>query len=276
MEDRRAGTQEGLSYDTLRQARPNVILVSVSAQEAGEPEAEDSGGVYAATGISAAAACCAALLHRRRTGRGRWVKVTGNESPTGLVGEPPFPGNRHPSMAPHGCYPCAGKPEGGWLAIAVASDAEFAALCRVMGRPELAADSRFADVVSRYHHQDELDDTISAWTKEMTPQEAAVALQEAGVVASPVTPAGDLREDPHLRERGFIEKTAHAEAGVFEVGGVPWRLSLTPAHVRLSAPCFAEHNGYVFRHLLGLSAGEVAALERQGVTGSAPDEAAHA
>ena len=179
----------GLSYDVLRQARPDVILVSISAHGKDGPEAghvAGRGGVATGypdrgphksgisygdpvAGISAAAALCAALLYRRRTGRGRWVEVAQRESMTSLMGEffvgfsmngrqPPLLGNRHRSMAPHGCYPCAGPPGAGWLAIAVASDAEFAALCRVMGRPELAANPRFADVVSRYHHQDELDE----------------------------------------------------------------------------------------------------------------------
>ena len=261
----------GLSYDVLRQARPDVILVTISADGKDGPVA----------GISVAAALCAALLYRRRTGRGRWVEVAQRESMASLIGEffvgfsmsgrqPSLLGNRHRSMAPHGCYPCAGPSEAGWLAIAVASDAEFAALCRVMGRSELAADPRFADVVSRYRHQDELDEVISAWTRGKTPQEAALALQEAGVAASPVASVADLMEDPHLRERGFFEKTAHPEAGVWDMEGVPWRLSLTPAHVRLNAPCFGEHNDYVFRHLLRLSDEEVAELERQSVTGGTP------
>jgi len=305
----------GLSYDALRQARPDIILVSISAHGKEGPESghiangahveqlaglasltgypdrgpHNSGISYAdpVAGISAAAALCAALLYRRRTGRGRWVEVAQRESMTSLIGEffvgfsmngrqPPLLGNRHRSMAPHGCYPCAGPPEAGWLAIAVASDAEFAALCRVMGRAELAADPRFADVVSRYRHQDELDEMISAWTKTRTPAEAGLALQEAGLAASPVASVADLMEDSHLRQRGFFEKTAHPEAGVWEMDGVPWRLSLTPAHVRLNAPCFGEHNDYVFRHLLGLSAEEVAELESQGITGSEPDEATHA
>jgi crotonobetainyl-CoA:carnitine CoA-transferase CaiB-like acyl-CoA transferase len=90
-----------------------------------------------------------------------------------------------------------------------------------------------------------------------------------------VASVADLMGDPHLRARAFFEKTAHAEAGVRlrRMDGVPWRLSLTPAHVRLSAPCFGEHNEYVFRHLLGLSAEEAAELERQGITGGDPDEA---
>jgi crotonobetainyl-CoA:carnitine CoA-transferase CaiB-like acyl-CoA transferase len=304
----------GLSYDALRQERPDIILVSISADGDDGPEAghvangtdaEQLVGLVSLTGyrdrgphksgisygepvagISAAAGLCAALLYRRRTGRGRWVEVAPGESMTSLIGEffvgfsmngrqPPLLGNRHRSMAPHGCYPCAGAPEAGWLAIAVASDAEFAALCRVMGRAELAADPRFADVVSRYRRQDELDDAISAWTSGRTPQQAALALQEVNVAASPVLSVAELMEDSHLRERGFFEKTAHSEAGVWEIDGVPWRLSLTPAHVRLSAPCFGEHNDYVFRHLLGVSAKESDELERQGITGREPDEALH-
>jgi benzylsuccinate CoA-transferase BbsF subunit len=315
MEDHGAGLMEdlGLSYDVLRQARPDIILVSISVHGKDGPEAghvangthaERLAGLASLTGypdrgphksgisygdpvagISAAAAFCAALLYRRRTGRGRWVEVAQRESITSLIGEffvrfsmngrqPPLLGNRHHSMAPHGCYPCAGEDR--WLAIAVASDVEFAALCRVMGRPELAADPRFADVVSRYRHQDELDEAISAWTREKAPQEVTLALQEARVAASPVASVADLMDDSHLRERGFFEKTAHPEAGVWEMEGVPWRLSLTPAHVRLNAPCFGQHNEYVFRHLLGLSAEELASLERQGVAGREPEEAIHA
>jgi len=46
----------------------------------------------------------------------------------------PRMGNRDEIMAPHGCYPCNGKDK--WVAIAVANDEEWQALCRVMGNPE--------------------------------------------------------------------------------------------------------------------------------------------
>jgi benzylsuccinate CoA-transferase BbsF subunit len=54
------------------------------------------------------------------------------------------------------------------------------------------------------------------------------------------------------------------------MGAPAWRFDRTPAHVRLPAPCFAEHNDYVFRELLGLSDEEVAGLEREGVTSREP------
>jgi crotonobetainyl-CoA:carnitine CoA-transferase CaiB-like acyl-CoA transferase len=126
-----------------------------------------------------------------------------------------------------------------------------------MGRPELAADERFADVVSRYRNQDALDGEIAAWTRERPKAEAAEALQAAGVPASPVLSAPEVFDDPHLRARGFYESVSHSVAGVWEVEGPHWRLSESPAHIRLPAPAFGEHNGYVFRELLGLSAEEV-------------------
>jgi crotonobetainyl-CoA:carnitine CoA-transferase CaiB-like acyl-CoA transferase len=144
-----------------------------------------------------------------------------------------------------------------------------------MGRAELASDARFADVVSRYRNQDALDKEIAAWTRERTKTAAAEALQAAGVPASAVLSAPEVFDDPHLRARGFFESVAHSVAGVWEVEGPHWRLSESPAHIRLPAPAFGEHNGYVFRELLGLSEEEIAALEAQGITGATPNWAVH-
>jgi benzylsuccinate CoA-transferase BbsF subunit len=227
----------------------------------------------------AAAATISALLYRRRTGRGQHVEVAQWEAFLSYVGEmfietsmtgapPPRRGNGHSSMAPHGAYRCEG--DDAWLTIAVATDAEFAALCRVIDRPDLVQDPRFADVVSRYHHRDELDEVVAAWTATQVPREAASLLQAAGVSAMPVLTVPELVEDPHLAERGFFEDVTHREAGTYLMDGPAWRFRRTPAHVRLPAPCFGEHNDYVFRDLLGLSSEDLAQLERDGIVTSAP------
>jgi crotonobetainyl-CoA:carnitine CoA-transferase CaiB-like acyl-CoA transferase len=85
----------------------------------------------------------------------------------------------------------------------------------------------------------------------------------------------DVLADEHLRARGFFELVSHPVAGAWEMEGPHWRMSESPGHVRLPAPAFAEHNDYVFRELLGLSADEVAALEAEGVTGRILNPAAH-
>jgi crotonobetainyl-CoA:carnitine CoA-transferase CaiB-like acyl-CoA transferase len=245
-------------------------------------------------GAIAAAAALAALHHRRRTGEGQHIEVAQWEALTGNVGEfiieyqmsgeiPEPIGNRHVSRV-QGVYPCLpldlpeGSPAGAdqWVAISIGSDAEFAQLCRVIGKPALAGDPRFADVVSRRHNHDEFDRIVSAWTSTRTQREAASALQSAGVSAAPVLRIQELMVDENLRARGFWEMTTHADAGTWDMEGPTWRMSRTPAHVRIPAPSFGEHNGYVFGSLLGLTEDEIAELARIGVIATTPELSLHA
>ena len=302
----------GLSSEVLQGANPQVVVVSLSGHGESGPErdfiadgsnVEQLSGIchltgYAhgppqKTGISygdpmggtaAAGALALALWDRRRTGRGLYIEVAQRENLINVIGEyvvgysmngrePARRGNGHSSMAPHGCYPCAGDDQ--WLTIACGDDAQFAALCVIIGQPDLPLDPRFADVVSRYRNQEALDSIIAAWTQERTKKEAAKALQAASVPAMPVLSVPEVFEDPHLRARGFYESVSHPVAGVWEVEGPHWRMSESPGHVRLPAPAFGEHNDYVFRHLLGLSEEEIAALEAEGVTGTTPNWPVH-
>ena len=187
--------------------------------------------------------------------------------------ELPRSGNRDSSRAPHGCYRCAG--DDSWLTLACENDVEFAALCRVIGRPALATDERFGDVVSRFRNQAALDAIIAAWTAQQAAAEAAETLQAAGVPAMTVLSVQDVFADAHLRARGFFELVSHPVAGVWEIDGPHWRMSETPAHVRLPAPAFAQHTDYVLCTLLGLTDDEVASLEADGITGRQIDASVH-
>jgi crotonobetainyl-CoA:carnitine CoA-transferase CaiB-like acyl-CoA transferase len=235
-------------------------------------------------GIAAAGAIAVALWDRRRTGRGQYIELAQRENLINMIGEyvvafsanerePARRGNRHSSMAPHGCYPCAGDDQ--WITIACEDDAQFAALCSAIGQSDLSRDQRFADVVSRHRNQDALDEIIAAWSREQAKEDIASSLQAVGVPAMPVLSVPDVFADEHLRARGFFEQVSHAVAGIFEVEGPHWRMSETPAHIHLPAPSFAEHNAYVFRGLLGLSDDDIARLEDEGITGSAPNWAVH-
>ena len=74
---------------------------------------------------------------------------------------------------------------------------------------------------------------------------------------------------------GFFEPVSHSVAGCWDIDGPHWRMSESPAHIRLPAPTFSEHNRYVFGELLGLSDEEIAKLETEGVTGTTPNRAVH-
>jgi benzylsuccinate CoA-transferase BbsF subunit len=177
-------------------------------------------------------------------------------------------GNRHPHMAPHGCYRCRG--EDSWVTIAVSSDEEWARLCQTMGKPQLADDPRFYNVLGRIRHREDLDAVVNEWTSDKDHYEVFHLLQEAGVAAGPVLTAAELCSDPHLKEREFFEETADPDAGTFSYPSRGFKLSRTPATTRRPAPLLGEHNECVLGKLLGLSEDELTVLEKEGIIGNIP------
>ena len=259
-------------------------LVSLTGYEGGEPMKTgfSYGDPMAATSLVAAVAM--AIRHRNRTGEGTRVDLAQRENLACFVGEhvvdyslngvqrPPT-GNRHPWMAPHNVYPCGGTEQ--WLTIACEDDAQFQALCRVIGQPALADDPRFATMAERKQNEHDLDPLIEAWTRTRGHYDAMFILQRAGVPAGAALTIPELMADPHLRERGQWVPVTHPDAGTWELEAPPWKLSRTPGAAKLPAPGFAQHNQYVFRELLGMGEDEVAALYAEGVTADQPDAGLH-
>jgi crotonobetainyl-CoA:carnitine CoA-transferase CaiB-like acyl-CoA transferase len=300
----------GIGYDALRTARPDIVLVSMPAFGRSGPLRDRVAygpGVDAASGLShltgytdgwpmnpanyycdynagalAAVALLAALRHRDRTGEGQHVEAAMLEGELQVMGEALLDvtingrvqtriGNAHPSMSPHGVYPCAGDDR--WVAVACEDDAQWRALCGVIGRTQLACDGRFADVVSRVRHRVEVDDVVEAWARMRSPHEAAKALQAAGVPASAVQTVGDLADDPQLAARGFIQRVRHPEAGVMPHARAAFTLSRTPYAIERPAPVYGQDVDEVLRDVLSMSAADVEALLEAGVARRDPPAA---
>ncbi|MBW2141266.1 MAG: CoA transferase [Deltaproteobacteria bacterium] len=297
----------GLDYPSLSQINPAIILCSMPGYGSTGPyrdwvsygtnldpasglaslmgypgeEAHMSGNAYPdpIAALHAAGAILTALFHQRRTGKGQFIDLSQAESATSLIGEavlgytlngkiPPRLGNRHPSQAPHGCYKCEGEDK--WVAIAVSTDEEWAALCHVMESPELIDDQRFADSAGRCENQDAIDERIEAWTSQRPHHEAMRLLQEAGVPAGAVLDAAELFANEHLSERDFFWEIDHPEVGLRKYVALPMKFSKTPVQKKKPAPCLGEHNEYVFSEILGLSKDEIAELEQKGIIGDQP------
>ncbi len=209
-----------------------------------------------------------ALWHRQQTGEGQHIDFAQNEAVMHTLADAMLDatmngrelgmnGNREPLFVPQGVYRCAGTDD--WVAISVADDAAFAALCRVLGQPQLAHDPRFSGVLARAEHHDALDALIGAWTRERGNREAQDTLQAAGVTAGAVVDSEQLLTDPQLRARGFFHTIDHPEVGPAEYGGWPVHLSDAPTHVA-RAPLFGEHTREVYAGILGLSDAEIEEL----------------
>jgi crotonobetainyl-CoA:carnitine CoA-transferase CaiB-like acyl-CoA transferase len=225
-------------------------------------------------GLNGTFATLAALHHRRRTGEGQLIEVPQAEAAIALLAEAvldcslngrvaePIENRDIHGAAPQGVYPCAGEDR--WIAITVAGDEQWRALCEVLGSPAFAADERFATAAGRREWHDEIDATLPELTSKRDQRELFLALQARGVAAGPVMTAADCYADPHLAARGFFERIYHEDTGVHDWPGQLFKMSRTELKIRRPPPGLGEHNDYVYREPLGYSAGEYERLRAQG------------
>lgn len=302
----------GLDYEVLKEINPQIILLSMKAFGSPGPRLHDIAygwSLWAESGLAhltgyadgppkatftpyhdysgaewTVLAALAALEYRRRSGKGQWVDVSMYECGVAQNAAAIMDyvmnqrvqtrmGNRDPSIAPQGVYPCQGEDK--WVAISVTSDDEWHALCDVMGNPTWTREERFADVLGRYQNHDELDRLIGEWTITKAHYEAMHMLQEAGVPAGAVLNTKELLLDPHFKERGkYPMVTLPKKEGMEHLGRriVPlphFYMSKAPAQLRPTR-LLGEDNDYIFRELLGMPAEEVEQLIAEGVTGTEP------
>jgi crotonobetainyl-CoA:carnitine CoA-transferase CaiB-like acyl-CoA transferase len=236
-------------------------------------------------GIHGLLALLLALEHRRRTGEGVGVEAAMVDAAINVTAEQVIEhsaygallgrsGNRGPGAAPQNLYRTTDTDERGgndsWVAIAVTTDDEWAALTRAIGDEELAGDARFATAEGRRSLHDLIDEHLGAWCATRGGDEIVDELWPAGVpVAKVMQPhrQGDL---PQLAARGFFEVVDHPVSGEARHSTFPARFSAGPEklHVR-HAPLLGEHNGELLRGL-GLSETEITELETAGVIGRVP------
>ena len=232
-------------------------------------------------GQHAAFALLVALEERDRTGAGLLLEVPMVEAAlataTGPIVEAEAygvvqgrEGNRGPGAAPQGVYACA-EPER-WVALAVATDDQWAALCAVLGGSGLAADPDLAHHAGRRAAGDRVDEVLASWVAGQTAAEAVAALVEVGVPAAEVVSPGAVDRNPQLVARGFFEPLDRAVVGVHRVPSLPYRFAsrgAAPWH-RTPAPLIGEHNDEVLGGELGLGAEHLERLRNSTVIGERP------
>jgi benzylsuccinate CoA-transferase BbsF subunit len=293
----------GLGYQELRQSRPEIIMLSSAGLGHSGPDMQqvaygtlvqcftgwsilqgypgrepDIGGIWTdpMVGMLEVFLINAALHRCRQSGEGQYIDLSMAEATTmllpeiimdyamnGRVREPV--GNLDPSDAPHGNYPCRGVDQ--WIGIAVSTDDQWVALCRVLGQPEVLLDSRFADSDSRRKNREALDAALASRTREREGLALMVQLQDAGVPAGLATGVDQLWHNPHLRQRGFFQTYQdQASPGTArELPTTPWRFNYQVEADITGQPIRGQHNSYVFDELLGLPAPEVEALLEEQV-----------
>jgi crotonobetainyl-CoA:carnitine CoA-transferase CaiB-like acyl-CoA transferase len=237
------------AYDLVVQAVSGLVsltgLDERHTTKAGVPIADLMAGLHAAIGI------LAALHHRSVSGSGQHVEVnllssmlsgmvnfTGAYAQTGQVAR--AMGIAHPSICPYEPFPTADRP----LVIAAGNDRQFAALCAVLGQPDLAIDPRFRGNAQRLSHRAELASLIAALLAGRGADHWAKTLSAAGV---PCGPINDVAGGVELARQLGLDPVVEVD-GVAQVAS-PWLMHGTPVSYRHAPPDLGADTEDVLRWL---------------------------
>lgn len=245
------GPDEGRpGYDFLVQARSGVM--GITGPPDGEPTKVGVAIADIVCGLYASNAILAALHRRASTGEGARIEVPLFESTLSWLANRAQEylvsgedrgrmGNAHPTIVPYQTFDASDKP----IAVAVGNDAQFARLCRALGREDLAEDERYATNPGRVGHREDL---VRALQEEFSkkPAEAWIpAVREAGVPCGPVNSLADVFSDEHVLGSGILRTVEHPTAGGLELIASPVLVDGERPPVRLPPPTLGQHTGEV-------------------------------
>jgi len=294
----------GLAYEDLQKINPRLVYCSVTGFGQGGPYAalpgydyvfQGMGGLMSITGIPdgepgaapmksgiaisdllagmyASTAILAAIEHRNVSGKGQYIDISLLDCVVAISSYqalnyflskkiPQRMGNAHSNMVPYQVFQC----RLGDIIVAVGNDTQYAAFCRVIERPSLAADSRFSTAAQRNRNRAELIPQVAEALLARTINEWIPLLEASNVPCGPIYNIEQVFECPQVKHRQMQLSLPHG-AGVDAPGVAnPIRMSDTPIRYQRSAPMLGEHNDFVLRERLGLSADRISELQADGI-----------
>ncbi len=299
IESFRPGTRKalGLDYGELRQRNPGLIHCSVTAfgqsgpyesragfesigqavsgmlsllTDPGDPKMGGFSITAHATGVFAAYGILAALAARTRTGAGQFVDASLLQASMGFI-ESHFAEflNGGDAVTPknfqRGRLFCLVAEDGRPLLVHLATHRRsWEALTRVVERPDLIDDPRFADHEDRVAHHDELMEILreafahaprAAWLERLGREDLSHA---------PIYAAEEVFEDPQVRHLGLPREIRHPERGSTRLIGSSVNLSATPPRFVRPAPLVGENTDELLERL-GYDGEAIRGLRERGV-----------
>jgi formyl-CoA transferase len=286
----------GLAYADLKQIHPKIVYCSVTGFGQAGPYAQrpgydfifqGMGGLMSITGerddlpgggpqkvgiaitdvltgLYAALAITAAIAHRERTGVGQYIDVAlldtivafganqiFNYFTSGKV--PGRYGNAHANLLPYEVFATAD----GHVILAVGNDSQFASFCKVAGRPELAADSRYATMPERIRNRVTLIPLVRDIIGKRPSRQWIAELEAANVPCGPINDYREVFEDPQVRHRGLKVEIPHPAGVPCPTVASPMRFSETPVTYDTPPPLLGQHTREVLGDLLGMKDDEL-------------------
>lgn len=294
--------QMGLGFPVLQACNPRLILCSISGfgqsgphrgWRAYDPIIQAASGIASVTGypdrppircgaavsdttapLFAVIGILSALQLREQTGCGEWVDISMQDSSFFLLPDlmeflvagamPERMGNAHVGGAPFNVYHATD----GYVSLCALSPTDWQKLLVAIGQEELEQDPRFATILSRREHREDIDAIVQQWIGQRTVAEAVDHLQKHQVPAGPVLSPAELLQDEHLLAREMVVDLAHPVHGPMpgvKGIGMPIKFMHHPVAFDQPAPVLGAHNEEIYGRLLGCDAEQLQRLKEQGV-----------
>ena len=303
IENMAPGTVErlGLGYDAIRALNPGIIYAQVKGFGEGSPYeknlafdmiAQAAGGTMSitgepdgppirpgpslgdtGTGMTMAISILGALYERRATGQGRRLQVAMQDAmlhyirfafqTQAVLGRAAPRNSTRSNTAPSGIFPCAPGGANDWIYVFARQKDHWHRLLKLLGREELIGDARYETASARGERVTEVNAMVADWTKRHDKHEAMRIIGGAGVPAGAVLDTMELMNEPSFTERGILQVAQHP-TGPFKMPSWPVRFDGKPPKLA-PAPLLGQHSAQVFGDWLGLSAGDVEELRKEGV-----------
>src|SRR6195952_1876400 len=245
--------RDNLAMDFTIQAASGIMSITGDPDgppmKAGPTLVDFMGGIHLYAGVMTA------LLQRTVTGQGQLVEVAMQETVypslassydyhlrTGKV--PPRAGNRQAGLAsaPYNTFTA----KGGWGAIHVVTEGHWQNLLRAMGREDLLDDPRFSTNPARTENMEATEALVTAWTLGLGKMEVVAAAKRYKIPAAAVRNPVEVMNDPHMHERGMLQRIDHPSLGSVILPNSPLRLHGSDRVEAVPSPSLGQHNAEVY------------------------------
>ncbi len=224
------------------------------------------------TGLNASIGILAAIENRHITGLGQHIDISlldttvsfganqiASYFASGVI--PKRWGNEHPNLAPYQTFPTVD----GHMIIGCGNDGQFRRLCLLIGRDDLASDTRFLRVSDRNANREAMTAELSSTLAQQPTSHWLSLLADSEVPAGSINNYQQVFEHPQVVHRKLRVDMQHSEGGTIGMVANPIRLSKTPVQYRYPPPLRGQHTDEILASVLQKTAVEINELKAQNI-----------
>lgn len=289
----------GLDYESVSEINPSIVYCSITGYGQTGPYRERPGydfiiqgmsGLMSITGepdgmpmkvgvaitdviagLYSAISIIAALYRRQKSGKGEYIDISlldtsisalVNVASNYLVSgqKPKRYGNAHPNIVPYETF----RASNGYFNLGVGNDAQFAKLCKILGREDLAEDERFKTNAKRVENRHILVPLLNELFSKKPVSYWIEVLTKEKIPCGPIYSIPEVFSDPHVKERGMVWEMEHL-GDVLKLVASPLKFKNFKVSPKSPPPTLGQHTDQVLKEILGYSEDKIGELRRLGV-----------